>query len=705
MEKKENGEKVTVRPETKLSIIALAFFVLASFTILAALDLAGVAGKFFFNNFKWLFGFGYLFLPTLFILLGLSFLRGQEPKLIWPHLLGGIIFLLSGLGILGIYSAGGVIGRLVAWPFLALFGIYMSLLLLLAILIVSLLLIFQKRLTFAPLLRFFKKIINFLKNFFTREAEENPTINLAVKSLDAEESEAEELSEPEETKEKKKEKKEKKLAKKEVFEAEEVFPVIPRRGKYTPPPLSLLGSDRGEAKVGDIKANMNIIKRTLESFGISVEMDEVTIGPTVTRYALKPAEGVKLSRIVSLQNDLALALAAHPLRIEAPIPGKALVGIEIPNKKKSLVGLADLLSEEEFKKEKRPLLVPLGRGLSGKGIYESLTKMPHLLIGGTTGSGKSVLIHTIITSLLYRHSPEELRFILIDPKRVELTFYNKIPHLLTPVITEPKKAILALRFAAKEMESRYQTLEEVGVRDITSYQKMMSEKKVPDTIFRPMPYIVIVIDELADIMSTYPRELEAAIVRLAQMSRAVGIHLILSTQRPSVNVITGLIKANIPTRVALQVSSQVDSRTILDMAGAEKLLGSGDMLYLGSNKNQPERLQSAFISEEEVKKVVKFLVEHNESEEELFSFAETETDSVLNNFSANLEESLDSDDELFEEAKRIVLEAGKASTSYLQRRLKIGYSRAARLMDILEEKGIIGPPDGSKPREVIKKGT
>jgi S-DNA-T family DNA segregation ATPase FtsK/SpoIIIE len=429
---------------------------------------------------------------------------------------------------------------------------------------------------------------------------------------------------------------------------------------------------------------------------------------------------VKLSKILGLKNDLSLALAAHPLRIEAPIPGKSLVGIEIPNRIKSTVGLATLLKDEKFAKETKPLLVALGKNIAGRSTFGNLAKMPHLLIAGTTGSGKSVTIHAIITSLLYRNSPEELRYILIDPKRVELTLYNKVPHLLTPVITDPKKAILALRWAGKEMERRYDILEKNSVRDINSYHMNVLHKKGPGRAGKsegeeapPMPYIVIIIDELADIMTSYPRELEAAIVRLAQMSRAVGIHLILSTQRPSVNVITGLIKANVPARIALQVSSQIDSRTILDEGGAENLLGAGDMLCLYGEMSQPERLQSAFITESEVKKVVKYL--HDNYSDEFPDMGiipevsgtgtggNTGSDTALSAISLN-GESLDEDDELYEPAKQAVMEAGKASTSYLQRKLKVGYARAARLIDMLEERGVVGPGEGAKPREVLIKG-
>lgn len=479
---------------------------------------------------------------------------------------------------------------------------------------------------------------------------------------------------------------------------------------YTPPPISLLAETKGTPRVGDIKANANLIKRTLHNFGIDVEMDEVSVGPTVTRYALKPAEGVKLSRIVGLQNDLALALAAHPLRIEAPIPGKALVGIEIPNKSKATIGLASLLSEDEFTKSPHPLLVCLGKGVTGKSYYANIAKMPHLLIAGATGSGKSVTVHNIIASLLYRNGPQDLRLIMVDPKRVELTLYNKIPHLLTPVIKQPKKAIIALKWAVKEMERRYDVLESESVRDIDSYHKTIVEpayakvKKDGDdgdnTLPERMPYIVIIIDELSDLMQAYPRELEAAIVRLAQMSRAVGIHLILSTQRPSVNVITGLIKANVPARIALQVSSQIDSRTILDTSGAEKLLGQGDMLYSGAEVKKPMRMQSAFISEDEVKAIADHLIGKNDELVDEISLSEDDV-ADASVFSMTMDDD-DEEDPLYEEARDIVIEEGKASTSYLQRKLKIGYSRAARIIDLLEERNIVGPANGSKPREIVQ---
>ena len=492
-----------------------------------------------------------------------------------------------------------------------------------------------------------------------------------------------------------------------------VAPAIPNfDAEYTPPPLSILSEDKGKPGVGDIKANANIIRRTFQNFGISVEMDEVSVGPTVTRYAIKPAEGVRLSKIVSLQNNLELALAAHPVRIEAPIPGKSLVGIEVPNASKAMVGLGGVLSAPEWNSSSKPLLAALGRDISGTPHYVNVAKMPHGLIAGATGSGKSVAIHAVITSLLYRNGPNQLRFIMVDPKRVELTLYNGIPHLLTPVITDPKRSILALKWAAKEMERRYNILEGEQVRDIDSYHKTIVEPakkkgRMGDVLPEEMPYIVIVIDELADIMQTYPRELEAAIVRLAQMSRAVGIHLVLSTQRPSVNVITGLIKANVPTRMALQVASQIDSRTILDSGGAESLLGAGDMLYLSADMQKPVRIQTAYISENEVKKVVQFIRQHNAGTLNALDLgANTNGTGVheANDAITLAGEADDVDDDLYMQAKEAVEEAGRASTSYLQRKLRIGYSRAARLMDLLEEKGVIGAADGSRPRDVLSRG-
>jgi S-DNA-T family DNA segregation ATPase FtsK/SpoIIIE len=698
---KNKRKKIELKDETRSSIWGIGFLFFALFILLSIFKIAGSLGEFVYSILNTFFGLGYFILPIILAVVGISFLKKGKIDIARLHAITGLTVLLSSLGIMDIASNGsgpsdiltygGILGSIVAYPFVKFIGIYAGILLLGALLIMSLIILFDERPNLASL---FKNIWSFLsvdlKNIFKKK-------------------EKEEVEEEEEIKPIPKEEKNSSIPYEEGSKNTEVKEDAPLPvGKkfiskeYVPPPLSLLEKDKGKPNVGDLKGNMNIIQRTLLNFGISVEMDEVTIGPTVTRYALKPAQGVKLSRIVGLQNDLALALAAHPIRIEAPIPGKSLVGIEIPNKVKSTVGLATLLADDKFQNSPKPLTIALGRGLSGKASFGNLAKMPHALVAGTTGSGKSVTIHSIITSLLYRNGPEDLKLIMVDPKRVELTLYNKIPHLLTPVITEPKKTILALKWAAREMDRRYDVLEAESVRDIESYHSNIYAKAKKDEIAERMPYIVIVIDELADIMQAYPRELESAIVRLAQMSRAVGIHLILSTQRPSVNVITGLIKANVPTRIALQVSSQIDSRTILDQGGAEKLLGAGDMLYASAEMSQPDRLQSAFISEEEVKKVVSYLKKAYEDEIpetiELSGSIEKGSNALFSDSMGD-----EGDDDLYEDARTTVIEAGKASTSYLQRKLGVGYARAAKLIDMLEERGVIGPGNGAKPRDVIEK--
>ncbi len=675
------------------AILGVLFAVLAIFLLLAAFDKGGWLGKMSFQVFHLLFGVGYYLLPLSLIILCISFFRSLHKKLALTHSIGGLLFFISSLALVDIMlpSKGGVVGGFISKPLLMLVDLYASVIILIALITISFLVIFNT----APSFGFVSTL--FRKKEKTEEGSEPPLIITNPEHLEpAVQKETEKpVEEP---------------VKKEKREVKEEFGIqLSMSGKeFIPPPLSLLEKDKGKPGVGDIKANSNIIKRTLQNFGISVEMDEISIGPSITRYALKPAEGVKLSRIVGLQNDLALALAAHPIRIEAPIPGKSLVGIEIPNSTKTTVGLGTLLGSSEFQQSDKPLLICLGKGISGMSYFGNLAKAPHMLIAGATGSGKSVTIHAILSSLLYRNSPDNLKFIMVDPKRVELTLYNGIPHLLTPVITDPKKAILALKWAAKEMDRRYDILQSESLQNIASYHKNVVEPEIKkrknsgedNKTFETMPYIVIVIDELADIMQAYPRELEAGIVRLAQMSRAVGIHLILSTQRPSVNVITGLIKANVPTRIALQVASQIDSRTILDASGAEKLLGAGDMLYLSGEMSQPQRIQSAFISENETKAIVKYFVDRYREE------APTEIDLSLshsknNIFEATLDDDGEAEDDLYEEAKQTVIEAGKASTSYLQRKLGVGYARAARLIDILEEKGVIGPGSGAKPREVL----
>jgi len=469
-------------------------------------------------------------------------------------------------------------------------------------------------------------------------------------------------------------------------------------------PLDLLDEDKGGADSGDIKVNSLIIKRTLQNFGISVEVSEVNVGPSVTQYALKPAEGVNVAKIANLVNTLSTALAAHPIRIETPIPGKPLVGIEIPNKQKATVRLRNMLEDPQFQTGVAPLMLGLGRDVSGTPIFSDLSKMPHLLVAGSTGSGKTICLNEIIVSLLYLNSPATLRLILVDPKRVEFPVYANLPHLLTPVIYDPHKTLNALKWLVEEMERRFEILAAEGARDIGAYNKI-KEKKNEEV----MPNIVFVIDELADLMAAKGKDLEIGIVRLAQMARAVGIHLILATQRPSVNVITGLIKANVPCRICFRVASQVDSRTVLDMAGGEKLLGAGDMLFLSQASPKPKRLQSAYLSDKEVKRVVDYIVEQQKveigEEDELSkSAAEMINKSEGAGAGGGAGSGGSADDALYEDARKIVLEARKASTSFLQRRLRVGYARAARLIDMLEQNGVVGPGEGAKPREVLLAG-
>jgi S-DNA-T family DNA segregation ATPase FtsK/SpoIIIE len=483
-----------------------------------------------------------------------------------------------------------------------------------------------------------------------------------------------------------------------------------RTVRWELPPVDLMESTTGQAVGGDTERNKHIIQSTLKYFGIAVEPGEVRVGPTVTQYTFRPAFGVKLSRITTLSNDLALALAAQSIRIEAPIPGQSLIGIEVPNKSVATVRLKAILESREFRDRKSNLTLILGQDVSGKNVLADLRKMPHLLIAGRTGSGKSVCISTLITSLLYQNSPEDLKLILVDPKRVELSVYKGIPHLKTDVIVEMKKVVNVLRWAVGEMEHRYKLMEEVHARDIVAYREraLLGEQKtvvnaetgkVTKEAFENLPYIVIVIDEMADLMSMHGKEVEVVINRLAAKSRAIGIHLMLATQRPEVTVITGLIKSNIPTRIAFQLKSQIDSRTILAAGGAEKLLGNGDMLYSPSEGTELKRVQGAFVSDDEVKRVTAFLRKQKED------LGEDEIGDDFDGGDAserNITEAMDAldggskEDDLYEAAKELILATGRASTTSLQTAFSIGYPRAARLMHLFEENGVVGMVDGKK---------
>ena len=471
--------------------------------------------------------------------------------------------------------------------------------------------------------------------------------------------------------------------------------------EYKFPPISLLNRNTSSSSANLERENRNTAITLKQNFGVKVDITDISCGPSVTRYELKPELGVKVSKIVSLADDIKLSLAAADIRIEAPIPGKSAIGIEVPNKEAGSVFLRELIEDDAFKNNKSKVAFAAGKDIAGKTIVADIAKMPHLLIAGATGSGKSVCINTIIMSILYKAKPDEVKMIMVDPKVVELSTYNGIPHLLLPVVTDPKKAAGALNWAVVEMDKRYKMFAAVGARNLAGYNDiiMKQEVKEGEVPIEKLPEIVIIVDELADLMMVAPGEVEAAICRLAQLARAAGIHMVIATQRPSVNVITGLIKANVPSRIAFSVSSGVDSRTIIDMNGAEKLLGKGDMLYFPSNIPKPVRVQGAFVSDEEVSRVVDFLKE-NMTEEAKYD--ESIADTVSQKMAQGLQtEAQDDKDSLFADAARFVIEKEKGSIGMLQRQFKIGFNRAGRIMDQLSDAGVVGPEIGTKPRKVL----
>lgn len=694
-------------PHAKQAIWAVVFGIFATFFLFSLLDFAGPVGEYTATTLRVLFGAGAWLSPLvclafIYVLLNVS----EETQTVSvSKKIGTLLLFVSLLAALELYAEnlGGWIGWALKAPLVSLLDSTLSGILIFGLVLISTFLLFNTDL----------KLFSRQSKADMTEEDDSDIEAIVVPEDDITDEEAEDeenVTAPTGIA----------AMKQRVSSLTKTTPteivVKNFNGTYIAPSLSLLNKEKGKAQIGDVKANANTIKRTLKEFGISVEMDAVESGPTITRYALKPAQGVRIAKIAGLQQELQLALKASSIRIEAPIPGKSLVGIEVPNQQRATVGLASMLATPEYTDSPHPLIVALGQDVTGNVHFSNIARMPHGLIAGTTGSGKSVAIQNVIISLLYRNSPDQLRFILVDPKRVELTLYNKIPHLLTPVITQAKKAIRALSWAVKEMERRYDVLEAEALQNIASYHKNVyqpaknqwtkqgSDPETQAALPEAMPYIVIILDELNDLMQAYPRELEGCIVRLAQMSRAVGIHLILATQRPSVNVITGTIKANVPTRIAMAVASQIDSRTIIDTVGAEKLLGAGDMLYLSSDSPKPIRLQSAFVSEEEIKKVVEYLKNQDAELPDQLDFDETSDNSNDSIFSSLTGGGSSDDDDLYDDARIAVIEAGKASTSYIQRKLRVGYSRAARLMDILEERGVIGPADGSKPREILSQG-
>ena len=487
---------------------------------------------------------------------------------------------------------------------------------------------------------------------------------------------------------------------KEVLNLEHTMTTESENEKYEFPPIQMLSEGSKQALKGGKKAVADTaakLQKTLYSFGVSAKVENVSIGPAITRYELKPAEGVRVSRIANLADDIALNLAAETIRIEAPIPGKHAVGIEVPNAENEIVHLRDIIDTPEFEEHKSKLAFALGKDVAGKEIITDIAKMPHVMIAGATGSGKSVCINTLIASIIYKAKPSEVKLVMVDPKVVELSVYNGIPHLLIPVVTDPRKAAGALAWAVQEMENRYATFAAKGVRDLKGYNEAVDKK---DGIGK-LPHIVIIIDELADLMMVAKKDVEDAICRLAQKARAAGMHLVIATQRPSVDVITGLIKANIPSRIAFAVSSQVDSRTILDMVGAEKLLAKGDMLFFPTGAPKPTRIQGAFISDGEVEKIVNFLKANGEAKYNEDIIESIENSNKTDKEIAEQAEDDDETDPLLMEAIDVVVETGQASTSFIQRRFKVGYARAGRIIDQMEERGIISGYQGSKPREVL----
>ena len=697
-------EYYAMSPETKKGIIIIFLFAFAIISLLSFLQLAGAVGVFIDNGLGIVFGWTKYIFPIILLGLAYTWLRPARYTLQLSNYLGLILFVLSINGLMHLQFpveesvdqafegvGGGLTGLVLGYSSHIFLGFWASLVLLAALTVAAILLVFNIGLD--SLMRFKETSVASLSS-----RQERRKMDVAVQETEDEDEEIEDdevIEDEEEGNATAQEVKPKPAGIFSKFKREkEEDPSLTEKlanSKFKnikiELPLSLLNNKTTKAKSGDIKLCMDRIESTLRNFGINVEMDEVSVGPTVTQYTLKPAEGIKLTRITSLSNDLALSLAAHPIRIEAPIPGKSLVGIEVPNYQPAIVTLRSILESPGFKQRKTNLTMALGKDVSGKCWSVDLGSMPHLLVAGATGSGKSVCLNTIILSLLYQNNPDRLRFILVDPKRVEFTVYNGIPHLLTPVITDVNKTINALRWAIQEMDKRFDILSKAGKRNIGAYNESAENK---------MPYIVIVIDELADLMVMASADIETSIIRLTQMARAVGIHLIVATQRPSVDVITGLIKANIPARIAFSVASSMDSRTILDCVGADKLIGKGDMLYLTAELSKPRRLQGAYVSDDEIRKVAQFLKKIGGAPE----YDDTVTNKQNGKTSFDVGSS-DEDDELLGEAKKIVVQAGKASASLLQRRLRLGYARAARIIDLLEDQGIVGPADGARPREIL----
>lgn len=681
--------------DVRQSVMAIVLAALGAVLVLSFFGFAGNVGSWIDGNLASFLGIARVIVPVIFFLVAadvvlrdkrLITFRGVGSFLLLLISLNGMLNMLFAHGVTkgdALKNAGGVVGLIVSQFLVGAMGSFAAFIIALALLSVSCVLLFNASL---------KSILDVPMTLFggvrrkavDEEGAEEEDLPFDERKKLEEESDGElEADVEEDIDEEDGEETTKKTPK--IFTGNQEHVMTSKERRTIEIPLELLELKSSEAKSGDLERGTELIIKTLHQFGIDVEVEEVRVGPTVTQYALKPPAGIKLARIVALQNDLALALAAHPIRIEAPIPGKSLVGIEVPNQTIGRVCLRELLESKEFKHRKSSFSVPLGKDITGATQMMMVERAPHMLVAGATGSGKSVCLNDIIISLLYQNGPDDLKFIMVDPKRVELSVYAGIPHLLIPPIVKADEAINALKWAVREMERRLDHLSKFGAKDIDSYNAKSKER---------MPRIVIVIDELADLMSQNKRDVEAVIVRIAQMARAAGIHLILATQRPSVDVITGTIKANIPTRLAFAVASQVDSKTILDIGGAEKLLGRGDMLMSTPELSKPKRAQGAYVAESEIERVVAFLKEESEPD---YNYQITEGGSGSGGVSIDAADQ----DTLLDDAIEIAIDAGKVSTSFLQRRMKVGYSRAARIVDLMEKLGVVGPPDGAKPREVL----
>ncbi len=693
--------KLELSSQAQKEIAGLVLIIFSLIFFFSFFHSAGRVGGILQNVFIKSIGWGYFLIPFILLAAGISLIfRHSERKFILSSSLGIILFIFSILGFFQIVlpgyqtaESGGYIGQLIAHPLIFLFGKYVATIIFLIGIIISLIFVFDTSIQqtfsfFVSLKNKFKKQPLPEKELLTSQennSAEKVSTNLDKKTKNNDSIKINNLNlTPHKT-----------ISKKNETDQNIKVENIDQTN-FKLPPLKLLGQETGKPAGGNLKASANIIKQTFHNFGIEVEMAEINIGPTVTQYTLRPAQGVKLTQITSLQNDLSLALAAHPLRIEAPIPGRSLVGIEVPNKSIINVKLRNLLESSAIKSQKGSLMLALGRDVAGNPVFTDLSRMPHLLIAGATGTGKSVCLNSIIISLIYQYTPNYLRLILLDPKRVEFPIYRDIPHLLTPPVVNVDKMFNTLKWSVSEMEERFKILAENNCRDIQQYHRLIVKQK---EVENKMPYIILIIDELADLMMAHGRDVEATIVRLSQMARAVGIHLILATQRPSVKVITGLIKANITARISFKVASQIDSRTILDSSGAEKLLGRGDMLFISPTTPKPKRIQGCLVTTEEVKKVTDFLKSQSKPDyqEEIIEYEKPSLPGQISRYGN------EDTDELYEEAKKVVIEEQRGSTSSLQRRLRIGYGRAARLLDMLEKNGVVGQANGTKPRKVLIK--